>query len=190
MNPLHLALEALEATPPRTQQAIAALRDAIEQEPMFYVRLCSDGTYEGPIHARVIERVRVESGAWSPLYLSASPQPAAPQPVAVPLQQALTLSANRLERLALELPYGSTARSDAPDWANEARTAAAAPQAPGREPLTGQATVDLVKKCRAALAEELAAYDIDPPLHHVKEAHDDCDEWLRAHGITKEGGAA
>lgn len=33
---------------------------------------------------------------------------------------------------------------------------------------------------RAALAEELSAWDIDPPLHHVKEAHDACEAWLAA----------
>ena len=30
----------------------------------------------------------------------------------------------------------------------------------------------LIEQCRAALAEELAAWDIDPPLQHVKDAHD------------------
>jgi hypothetical protein len=42
-----------------------------------------------------------------------------------------------------------------------------------------EATKALVKECQAALAEELAAWDIDPPLHHVKQAHDHCEEWLR-----------
>lgn len=32
----------------------------------------------------------------------------------------------------------------------------------------------LIEQCRAALAEELAAWDIDPPLQHVKDAHDAC----------------
>lgn len=41
-------------------------------------------------------------------------------------------------------------------------------------------TVSLVMECRDALAEELAAWDIDPPLHHVKQAHDRCEEWLAA----------
>jgi acetoin utilization deacetylase AcuC-like enzyme len=40
----------------------------------------------------------------------------------------------------------------------------------------------LITECQAALAEELAAWDIDPPLHHVKQAHDRCTEWLAAHG--------
>lgn len=46
------------------------------QEPMFWVRLCGDGLYEGPIHNARIEEVRRQSGAWSPLYLGAAPQPA------------------------------------------------------------------------------------------------------------------
>ena len=37
---------------------------------------------------------------------------------------------------------------------------------------------ELIEQCRAALAEEMAAYDIDPPIHHVKEAHDNCVAWL------------
>jgi hypothetical protein len=41
----------------------------------------------------------------------------------------------------------------------------------------------LIEDCRAALAEELAAWDIDPPLHHVKQAHDKCVAWLE--GVTE-----
>jgi hypothetical protein len=37
---------------------------------------------------------------------------------------------------------------------------------------------EVIEECRAALAEELAAWDIDPPLHHVKQAHDKCVAWL------------
>jgi hypothetical protein len=40
--------------------------------------------------------------------------------------------------------------------------------------------IDIIKECRAALAEELSAWDIDPPLHHVKQAHDKCVAWLAA----------
>jgi hypothetical protein len=46
---------------------------AAQQEPMFWVRLRSDGLYEGPIHNAQIERVRKESGGWTPLY-TAAPQ--------------------------------------------------------------------------------------------------------------------
>lgn len=38
----------------------------------------------------------------------------------------------------------------------------------------------LVEECRAALAEELAGWDIDPPLQHVKQAHDNCVAWILA----------
>lgn len=38
----------------------------------------------------------------------------------------------------------------------------------------------LIEQCRDALAEEISAWDIDPPLFHVKEAHDACVAWLAA----------
>ena len=38
----------------------------------------------------------------------------------------------------------------------------------------------LITECRKALAEELAGWDLDPPLAHVKQAHDSCDDWLRS----------
>jgi hypothetical protein len=34
--------------------------------------------------------------------------------------------------------------------------------------------LEALEKCEAALAEELSAWDIDPPLHHVQESHDLC----------------
>ena len=51
----------------------ASLAASAGSEPMFWVRLCSDGLYEGPIHNARIEKVRKLSGAWSPLYLHPSP---------------------------------------------------------------------------------------------------------------------
>ena len=36
----------------------------------------------------------------------------------------------------------------------------------------------VIEQCRDALAEELAGWDLDPPLHHVKQVHDKCVEWL------------
>lgn len=36
----------------------------------------------------------------------------------------------------------------------------------------------LVKQCHDALAEELAAWCIDPPIAHIKNAHDACVSWL------------
>lgn len=50
--------------------------------------------------------------------------------------------------------------------------------------MTSQATFALIEECRAALAEELSAWDIDPPLHHVKQAHDKCEAWLEAYGAA------
>jgi hypothetical protein len=40
--------------------------------------------------------------------------------------------------------------------------------------------LDALEKSKSALAEELAAWDIDPPLHHVNEAHDLCDAAITA----------
>lgn len=50
------------------RRIVAALAAQEQAEPMFWVRICSDGSYEGPIHNSAIERVRKASGAWSPLY--------------------------------------------------------------------------------------------------------------------------
>jgi hypothetical protein len=52
---------------------IALLRELTAepaQEPLFWVRLRSDGGYEGPIAHSAIEEVRRQSGAWTPLYTS------------------------------------------------------------------------------------------------------------------------
>lgn len=40
----------------------------------------------------------------------------------------------------------------------------------------------VILMCHSALGEELSAWDIDPPLHHVKEAHDACEAWIAAMG--------
>lgn len=53
------------------ETAIAWLRS--QGEPMFWVRLTSDGGYEGPIHNDGIERVRRQSGAWHPLFIATQP---------------------------------------------------------------------------------------------------------------------
>lgn len=56
---------------------LAALRRAAEEAPprtpLFWVRLATDGTYEGPVHNNSIERIRRLSGAWKPLYLDEQP---------------------------------------------------------------------------------------------------------------------
>lgn len=36
----------------------------------------------------------------------------------------------------------------------------------------------VIEQCRAALAEELSAWDIDPPIAHVNDSYNACDEWL------------
>ena len=51
-----------------------ALEQQAAQEPMFWVRLRSDSGYEGPIHNDSIERVRKESGGWTPLYTHPVPK--------------------------------------------------------------------------------------------------------------------
>jgi hypothetical protein len=47
-------------------------------------------------------------------------------------------------------------------------------------------TVELITECRDALAEELSAWDIDPPLHHVKQAHEKCVAWLSDHALAQQ----
>jgi len=39
---------------------------------------------------------------------------------------------------------------------------------------------EALKKCEDALAEELVAWDIDPPLHHVQKSHDLCGPAIKA----------
>lgn len=64
-------------------------------------------------------------------------------------------------------------------WNTRAALAQSRPQAA----LSEEQTVALITECRDALAEELAGWDLDPPLHHVKQAHDKCEAWLKAAGI-------
>ena len=52
--------------------------------------------------------------------------------------------------------------------------------------MNDQRTIDLITECRDALAAELGAWDIDPPLHHVKAAHDKCVAWLDDHAQQTE----
>ncbi len=66
-------LHALSAAAPAAP-AVGIHDNAEEVKPMFWVRLCSDGGYEGPLHDDRIEHVRKLSGAWYPLYLGAAPQ--------------------------------------------------------------------------------------------------------------------
>src|SRR3989344_5733942 len=61
----------------KAREARGAVQKALMgcKEPLFWVRLCSSGGYEGPLHKDRIEAVRKISGAWSPLYLGATPAP-------------------------------------------------------------------------------------------------------------------
>lgn len=61
----------------KAREARGAVQKALMgcEEPLFWVRLCSSGGYEGPLHKDRIEAVRKLSGAWSPLYLGATPAP-------------------------------------------------------------------------------------------------------------------
>jgi hypothetical protein len=43
-----------------------------------------------------------------------------------------------------------------------------------------EASVAVVTECRDALAEELSAWDIEPPIHHIDQAHKSCVAWLAA----------
>lgn len=40
--------------------------------------------------------------------------------------------------------------------------------------------VEALTRWRDAFAEELAAYDLDPPIHHIKESHDEIEAMLAA----------
>ena len=45
----------------------------------------------------------------------------------------------------------------------------------------------MIAQCHDALAEELAAWDIDPPLHHVAAAHAACVAWLASPPVDQCG---
>ena len=40
----------------------------MSDEPVAWIRYCSDGSYEGPIVDSMMEALRKESGAWTPLF--------------------------------------------------------------------------------------------------------------------------
>mgnify|MGYP000057627877 CR=1 FL=1 len=74
---------------------------------------------------------------------------------------------------ALAKRHGALSYSNRADTQNPAFGFSVA----GLESLLAEVRKDdeaLIEQCRAALAEELAAWDIDPPLQHVKDAHDAC----------------
>lgn len=106
--------------------------------------------------------------------LTASPTPPAAHADGSPLSRLLPLV---LECLRHEQYESALALAEQ----LQAETSAA-PTAAGDEAkrCIAAQTLALVEECRAALSEELRAWDIDPPLHHVKQAHDKCVLWLDA----------
>ena len=79
------ALRVAEGWERKCGELRAKIAEMEKQEPVFWWRQCSDETYEGPIHNNSIERVRKQSGAWSPLYAlpGAQTQPAPRVPTAL-----------------------------------------------------------------------------------------------------------
>jgi hypothetical protein len=67
-------------------------------EPVAWIRFCSDGTYEGPIHdkSREMSEFRKQSGAWTPLF-TLSPS----------AEQALRMAADECAKLAEKFEKGS-----------------------------------------------------------------------------------
>lgn len=56
----------MDAAASERADELAAL--TAQQEPVAWIRYCSDGTYEGPIANSAIDDVRKKSGVWTPLY--------------------------------------------------------------------------------------------------------------------------
>lgn len=64
-----------------------------------------------------------------------------------------------------------------------------ASQPMSREGVSDPETVSLIEECRDAFDEELSAWDLDPPLHHVQQGYEKCVAWLSAHGIGSGSGS-
>jgi uncharacterized protein CbrC (UPF0167 family) len=62
----------------KVEAELIALK-AQQGDPVAWIRLCSDGCYEGPIMNSQIEDVRKASGAWTPLHAAAAPKPKEPE---------------------------------------------------------------------------------------------------------------
>lgn len=65
--------------------------------PLFWVRVKSDGGYEGPIHDSKLEEVRKKSGEWLPLTLAGG----------IPELESRTVTVKLPERYACELGYNA-----------------------------------------------------------------------------------
>lgn len=83
----------------------------------------------------------------------------------------MTANTDTLKELADDVDRRAIPASPAVNWSKALRQAAD----------TIEAQRKLLEQARNALAEELAAWDIDPPLAHVKDAHDAITEHLKAH---------
>ena len=57
----------------------AVLKKLEEQEAVFYYRPTSSGGYEGPKWAESMEKCRIDSGVWRPLYAHPLPAQAVPE---------------------------------------------------------------------------------------------------------------
>lgn len=105
-------------------------------------------------------------------------------PTAAPAGEAVALTDEAIER-ALDTPLGldhtlrQLVRGDTmPVGYSKAHVVRALLTALGYTHPPAAEVRELVEKCRAAFAEEMAQWDIDPPIAHVKEAHDACVAWL------------
>ena len=79
---------------------------------------------------------------------------------------------------------GLASRQEVNDWINENDPRMhlvglyTAPQAPAVPDGWKLVQITSLRKWRDAFAEEIAAWDIDPPLHHVKTSHDEIEAML------------
>jgi hypothetical protein len=122
--------------------------------------------------------IAVLRGEWKGGMLNDCPQ-LPPKPLtrpAVPEGWVLRSPHGDLYRPGQECPDPNLVWAGRPAW----RALYAAPQP---DQVAGPAVPEarpVIEQCLKALDEELAAYDIDPPIHHVLEARNACAEWLAA----------
>ena len=178
---MRLALEALEGNTTNPvidpeqaaieDQAITALQEALaeqpaQQKPVVFYRCNGCGHAYEQVHPTSCDCM--EGSSFEQVNYYTSP-PAQQEPVAgVVIRDSLpTLLQDRHIKKTDERLYTSPPAQRT--WVG----------------LTDGKTVALIKQCRDAFSEELAAYDIDPPIYHVKQGYDNCVEWLAAHGIKE-----
>jgi hypothetical protein len=78
---------------------------AAMNEPLFWVRLRSDGGFEGPIHNDAIEDVRKRSGAWLPLVVAHPPAAQDRVPVPTNEEQAAAMTSIGIAWLTQHAPH-------------------------------------------------------------------------------------